>query len=366
MDLLGVDVEGGPGQDLGPVEGVAVGRRPETRLLAAGGEVLAPEAFEEGGVGRDDHLPDEPLDPLPVGLRGDPGAGHDDRLPGGDLEDALQLLDGPGRHDPRRGQPRGHAVHQQLAVRRHEAVVGTETRLEALESLGRVGRLEHRDLGEERLRAGHLVDDPEQVGPLVLLDDPELAHHPDHVEGDPVLERLLGGIDRGGLGEGRDHERPTAGPTLRARILEPVVVALVAVHRGRRRVVLEDRLPEPIGEAIDRRVGVELGHRGVSCCTGGRPTAAEGSRKDRVTGASVRRRAGGRERRASAEPAQPPKRGICSPPRCSTGGSRPMNGSRSPRLSVSRVAKAWRWFVLRMCQLPSSRAARRRGDRSSL
>ena len=59
------------------------------------------------------------------------------------------------------------------------------------------------ELGQERLRAGHLVDDPEQVGPLVVLDDPELADHPDHVEGDPVLERLGVGVDRVGLGQGR-------------------------------------------------------------------------------------------------------------------------------------------------------------------
>ena len=48
-----------------------------------------------------------------------------------------------------------------------------------------------------------------------------------------------------------------AGAALGSRVLEPVGVALVAVERGGRRVELEDRLPEAVGERVDgRRIGV--------------------------------------------------------------------------------------------------------------
>ena len=50
MDLLGVELERRPAPDRGPVDGVAVGRRPDARLLAAGEPVLAAERVEEGLV----------------------------------------------------------------------------------------------------------------------------------------------------------------------------------------------------------------------------------------------------------------------------------------------------------------------------
>ena len=57
-----------------------------------------------------------------------------------------------------------------------------------------------------------------------------------------------------------------ARPAVRARVLEPVGVAVVAVERGGRRVELEDRLPESVGEGVDgRRLGVGQGHGRVSC-----------------------------------------------------------------------------------------------------
>ena len=60
-------------------------------------------------------------------------------------------------------------------------------------------------------------------------------------------------------------------PALGTRVLEPVGVALVAVERRGRRVELEDRFPEPVGEVVDRRQGgVGKGHAvGLLCSAPG-------------------------------------------------------------------------------------------------
>ena len=350
VDLLGFDVEGRPGQDLGPVQRLAVGRRPEAGLLPAGGQVAVLDRLEEGSIGRQDDVADEPLDPGPIGLGGDPRPGRHDRLVGRNLEQPLELGDGPLGDDPRGRQAAGQALEEQLAVGRHEALIGPQPGLEAVEPLGGVGGLEQDRLGQQGLRPGHLVDDLQEIRPLVVLDDRQLAHHPDHVQSDPVLERLPGGIDRRCLGQGGLHQPAAAGSTLRAGVLEAVVVAVVAVHRGRRGLLGQDRLPEPIGEDIDRGTGVKLGHRGASWWT------------DTLG----RKRSDGRPPTAYTGRVQPPKSGICSLLRCSMAGSSPTYGSRSARVSGSRAAKACRWFDLRMCQLPSSIAVRRRGERSSL
>ena len=91
----------------------------------------------------------------------------------------------------------------------------------------------------------------------------ELGDDPEHVAGDPVLGRQAVGRDRAGLGGGPLHERRAPGAAGRARVLEAVGVALVAVERGGRRVELEDRLPEPVGEVVDGRVG--SGRAGSRC-----------------------------------------------------------------------------------------------------
>ena len=125
--------------------------------------------------------------------------------------------------------------------------------MNASSSLGRVGRLELGQLREELLRAAHLVDDPQLVEGLVVLLDLELGDDLEHVAGDPVLGRQAVGVDGRRLGRGALHQRSGAGPSVGTGILEPVGVAVVAVERRGRRIELEDRLPETVGEIVDGR-----------------------------------------------------------------------------------------------------------------
>ena len=104
-------------------------------------------------------------------------------------EHPLQLRDRPLGDDPRRGQPAGERLAEELAVVGHVLRVGVEAGEEQLQPLRRVGLLELAELRQERLRAAHLVDDLERVDPLVVLDDEDLADHPEHVARDPVLDR---------------------------------------------------------------------------------------------------------------------------------------------------------------------------------
>ena len=187
VDLLGIEVERRPAADRGPVELLAVRRGPEAGLLAGRREVVAPERLEEGLVGRIDDVADDVADPLAVGLGCDlDHRGHDRRLDR-DLEHPLDLGDRPLGHDPRRGQPGGEPVAQELGVGGHERRVGVQPGDERLEPLGRVGRLELGQLREELLRTAHLVDDPQLVEGLVVLLDLELRDDLEHVAGDPVL-----------------------------------------------------------------------------------------------------------------------------------------------------------------------------------
>ena len=73
MDLLGIDLERRPGQDLGPIQRLAVGGGPEARIVPAGRQVVVPERLEECPIGGHDDVADELLDPGAVGLGGDLG-----------------------------------------------------------------------------------------------------------------------------------------------------------------------------------------------------------------------------------------------------------------------------------------------------
>ena len=256
VDLLGRQLQRRPGPDLGPVEGVAVRRRPDARLLAGRREVVAAERLEERRVGRVDDVADDVADPLAVGIRGDLGHRRDDRLLDRDREQALQLLDGPLGDDPRGRQARFDALLEDADVRRHVGRVGLEAGDEHLEPLGRVGLLELADLRQDSLGAVDLVDDAQPVGALVVLLDADVGDHDQHVAGDPVLDRQAVGGDRLRLAPGADEELAGLRPAGRARVLEPVVVALVAVDRRGRRIELEELLPEAVGELADGRVRV--------------------------------------------------------------------------------------------------------------
>ena len=54
MQVRGIEVQRGPGPHLGPIQPLAVGRRPQPGLLARGFPVGAPQDLEEGLVGRPD------------------------------------------------------------------------------------------------------------------------------------------------------------------------------------------------------------------------------------------------------------------------------------------------------------------------
>ena len=207
VDLLRVEVEGRPAADRGPVERLAVRRRPDAGLLAGRREVVAAERVEEALVRGIDDVADHVADAFAVGLRGDLDHRRHDRRLDRDLEHPLDLGDGPFGHDPRRRQPGGHAVAQELGVGRHERRVGVQAGDERVEPLGRVGRLELGELRQQLLRAAHLVDDLQLVQVLVVLLDLELRDDLEHVPRDPVLGRQARGVDRARVGGRPFHER---------------------------------------------------------------------------------------------------------------------------------------------------------------
>ena len=166
-------------------------------------------------------------------------------------EHSLELGDRPLGDDARRGQPALHALADELAVVGHELRVGVEAGEEQLQLLRRVGLLELADLGEELLRAGHLVDDLEGVDPLLVLDREDRADDPQHVAGDPVLDGQPVVGDRKGRVAHVVGELAELGPALGARVGQAIVVAVVAVDRGAEGLELLQPLPEAVRKLVD-------------------------------------------------------------------------------------------------------------------
>ena len=192
---------------------------------------------------------------------------------------------------------------------------------------------------------------------LVVLLDLQLGDDLEHVAGDPVLDRQAVGRDRGRLGRGALHQRSRRAPGPRGRVLEAVGVAVVAVERRGRRVELEDRLPEAVGELVDgRRCGSGRVTRWVS-------SAARRGRGAR-TGVPLLTRS--LAPRPSGDVRSAPNSGICS--------RRALDRRVEPevRLEVGEVERVRARGTpaggshLTMCQLPASIAARSSGERSSL
>ena len=107
------------------------------------------------------------------------------------------------------------------------------------------------ELGQELLRAAHLVHDAQLVEVLVVFLDGELGDDLEHVAGDAVLGRQAVHRDGRGLRRGPLHEGPDGGATVGARVLQLLRVAVVAVEGGHRRVRPQDVLPEAVGERVD-------------------------------------------------------------------------------------------------------------------
>jgi hypothetical protein len=253
VHFLGIEIERCPAPDRRPVELLAVGRGPEPGILAGRRQIFALERLEERGVRGIDDIADDLADLFAVGLVGDLDHGRHDRRLDRDLQHALDLRDRPFGHDPRRRSTRRHAVAQDLGVCFHERRVCVQTSDEPIEPRRRVDALELRQPRKELLWAAHLIDDPQLVQRLVVLLDIQLGDDAENVAGDPFFGREAFGRDRCRLGGRSLHELASPGATFGSRILEPVVVALVTVERGGRRVELENGFPEALREVIDRR-----------------------------------------------------------------------------------------------------------------
>ena len=259
---------------------LAVGRGPDARILARAGQVVAAERLEERRVGRDDDVAHDVAHAFAIGLVATWTIDGTIADSIGHREHPLDLGDRPLGHDARRGQAARESLAQDLGVGGHERRVGVETGDERLEALRRVGRLELGQLGQELLRTAHLVDDPQLVEALVVLLDLQVGDDLEHVERDPVLGRQAIGRHRRRLGRGPLHQAPHRGASGRARVIETVGVALVAVERRGDRIELEERLPEAFGEGVDGRwLEVRHGHAWVSCVQRGRRGAVREVRR---------------------------------------------------------------------------------------
>ena len=148
-------------------------------------------------------------------------------------------------------------------------------------------------------------------------------------------------VDGRRLRRGPLHERSAASAARGARVLQAVGVAFVAVDRRGGRIELEDRLPEPVGEIVDRR------RSGRESVTSESPAGARPSSRAVVPSVARSLAPVG-----AGVPDQLSNRGICSPLR-SMAGSRPRYGSRSSRSSGSRAEE--RPQVVRLDDVPGRR-----------
>ncbi len=264
MDLGRVELERRPLEDGRPVALLAAWRGPEPGLVARRGEVRAPHRLEVAGERR-------PNVALHRGLQAGPalglGRGVEPRDPdgrglgGGDGEEPLRLGDHAIRHEPGGGAPVGtpllHDRDGVVDVPRERRIPGQQL----LQPLRRVRPLELHELGEQRLRPIHLVDAGDDVHPQVVGADAELAHDPQHVVGDPLLRGEGVDRDRRELRERRLAVGAGPRPARGGDVRQAIVVAVVAVDRRGEGRLLEDHLPEAVGERVDGSGVVGRRHR---------------------------------------------------------------------------------------------------------
>ena len=137
VDLCRIEVERRPAPDRGPVELVAIGRRPEPGVLARRGQVVALEGLEERRIRRVDARRGRCRGCARGPPRWRPWTidGHDRRLDR-DLQHALDLGDRPLGHDPRRRQPRAIPSRRIWVFAAMNAGIRVEPGDECLEAAG--------------------------------------------------------------------------------------------------------------------------------------------------------------------------------------------------------------------------------------
>ena len=207
-----------------------------------------------------------------------------------------------------------------------------------------------------RLGPVDLVDDPEPVGPLVVLLDRRCSATT--LSMSRVIrsstDRPASGI-AARLAPGRAARAAGLRPALGPGVLEAVVVALVAVDRGGRGLEREELSQKRSARSSTARSG-SRSRSALRVRAGTVPAAWPGPRDVGVEGTAV-----APERAAALSP-----RTAASARRSARRPGRGRGTARGPEVAPSRRAQSRRWFHLRMCQLPRSIASRSSGERSSL
>ena len=228
-----------------------------------------------------------------VGFGGDLGDGDDDRLLGRRLEQPLELGDRPLGHDPGRRQPRCDPLAEELPVGGHVTPVGVQAGHEPLEPLGRVGGLERDEL------VGSSVCGP----PIWSTTRSRSIRWSSWTRPRSQTTRIMSRVIRSSSGwtaasiasasaQGRLHQAGGGGPDPRARDRPGDRRSARRRTSWRSSDLAQDRLPEAVGEDVDRRGRVELGHRGP-------PVARRSSWPGTAVGANRRQRS--RVARSAAE-----------------------------------------------------------------
>ena len=244
MDVRGLHVERRPAPDRVAVQRVAVGRPRRGRAAPASPRGRARERVEEPAVRRVDDLAHDVADALAVGVARHLRHRRDDRLArSGSPASArsCSIVRSATIRAAVRPERRPSAMMSMWASM--YAPYARMPRQPGVEALGRVGGLELRQLGEQRLRAVDLVDGEHLVEREVVGLDRRLGDDLEDVAGDPVLVGRPSGGTRRGLAPHPLHQPPRLGAALGPGVVEPVVVALVAVDRRRRRRQARGRPP---------------------------------------------------------------------------------------------------------------------------
>ena len=190
MQVLGVEIERGPGPDLGPVQLLAIGRRPQPGLLATRGAVLAPEA-PRGRPRRPGSRP---------ARRSRRSSSRSDSFATRAVVTIAESAAGIARMRSICAIVRSVAIRgavrpdsmPSMSSSRFAAMNAGYARIRATNFSNRSGVSARWNWVIDRqglLRPFELVDDLEPVHSLVVLLHREVAHHADHVERDALLER---------------------------------------------------------------------------------------------------------------------------------------------------------------------------------